>query len=86
MAQLLELAAGECDTYEDDEDDEIGNGGFIDGDRGSTDDAISGTTNVRTETADGEMIFEGSALDESQLSLPKEIGGGEVYLGAEKSK
>lgn len=51
-----------------------------------TDDAISGTTNVRTETADGEMIFEGNALDELQLSLPNEIGGGEVYLGAEKSK
>lgn len=29
MAQLLELATGECDTYDDDEDDEIGNGGFI---------------------------------------------------------
>lgn len=57
MAQLLELAAGKCDTYADDEDDEIGNGGFINGDRSSIDDANSGTTNVRSETADDEAYI-----------------------------
>lgn len=81
MAQLLELAAGKCDEYSDDEDDDIGNGGFIDVDIRSNDDA----TNVCTETADDEMMFERNE-GESQVSVPNKIGDGKVRVRAEKSE